>query len=32
VPARPGVPLQAQPTMRVNAEKGWFDTSGLEVS
>jgi putative ABC transport system ATP-binding protein len=32
VPARPGAPLQAQPTMRLNSEKGWFDTSGVEVS
>jgi hypothetical protein len=32
VPAQPGSALQAQPTMRLNAEKGWFDTSELEVS
>jgi hypothetical protein len=31
VPARASS-SQAQPTMRISPEKGWFDTSELEVS
>jgi putative ABC transport system ATP-binding protein len=32
VPAHPGSSLPSQQTMRLGAEKGWFDTSEVEVS